>query len=62
MLFTKISALCKEKNISVAKLEQMAGLGNATIRRWDVSTPTVGNLKRVADELGCTVAELLEEG
>ena len=61
MLFTKISALCKERNISVAKLEQQAGLGNATVRRWDVSTPTVDNLKRVADVLGCTVDDLLKE-
>jgi repressor LexA len=61
LLFDKICDKCREIGISVAKLEKDAGLGNATIRGWKKSAPTVDNLKRVAAILGCTVDELLEE-
>lgn len=61
MLFERISALCKERGISIAKLEQEAELGNATIRGWKNSSPRVDSLKKVADYFGCTVDELLRE-
>lgn len=61
LIFEKISALCKEKGFSVASLEKAAGLGNATIRGWKSGSPSVSNLKRVADVLNCTVDELLKE-
>lgn len=49
MIFTNILELCKESGISVAKLERETGLGNATIRGWSTSSPTVEKLKAVAD-------------
>lgn len=61
MLFDKISALCEERGISIAKLEREADLGNATVRRWKGSDPSASKLKRVADVLGVTVDELLKE-
>ena len=61
MLFEKISALCNERGISIAKLEKDAGLGNATVRGWKESVPSAGNLKKVATILGCTVDDLLRE-
>lgn len=60
MLLEKIIKLCEEKNISVARLEKEAGLGNATVRGWAKSEPTVKNLKAVADILGVSVDELLQ--
>lgn len=61
MIFTNIVLLCKERGISVAKLERETGLGNATIRRWATSSPTVETLKTVADYFGVTVDSLLSE-
>lgn len=61
MVYSKIAAICKEKRLSIAALEKAAGLGNATIRVWDVSSPKANNLKAVADVLGVTVDELLRE-
>lgn len=61
MLYKKIETLCKKKGISVAALEKEAGLGNGAIGKWKSSVPGVGNLKKVATVLGCTVDELLEE-
>lgn len=61
MLFEKISTLCKERGISISKLEQETELGNATIRGWKNSSPRVDSIKRVADFFGCSVDELLQE-
>lgn len=49
MIFNKISKLCEEKNITIAKLEKECNLGNATIRGWKKSSPNLTNLKKVAD-------------
>lgn len=59
MIFKKISELCKEKGISVAKLERETGISNGTISRWGTSSPTVEKLEKVADYFGVTVDSLL---
>ena len=61
MIFSKISALCKERGISIAKLERETGLGNATIRGWETSSPTVDKLKLVADYFGVSIDNLVEQ-
>lgn len=61
MVFDKIVALCEARGITIAKLEKDAELGNATVRGWKGSNPTVTNLLKVANVLGCTVDELLKE-
>lgn len=60
MLYEKILKICKEKKISISKLEAECGLGNATIRGWKESSPRVDSLKKVADYLGVPIWELLE--
>ena len=62
MIFDNISRLCKEKGISIAKLERESGLGNATIRGWINSSPRVESLTKVAKILGCSVEDLLANG
>ncbi len=61
MIFTNVSRLCKERGVSIARLERDLGIGNATIRNWNVSSPTVDKLKLVADYFGVTLDELLTE-
>lgn len=61
MILDNIVKLCAEKNISIAKLEAEAGLGNATIRRWKESSPNLSSLQAVADVLDVTVADLLKK-
>lgn len=41
-------------------LEKNCGLGHATIRKWDETTPRVDNLLKVSRETGIPMAELLE--
>ena len=52
MILEKILSLCDENGISLARLEKECGLGNATIRGWDKSSPKVENLQKVADYFG----------
>lgn len=59
MLLENITRLCKEKNLSIAKLERETGIGNGTIGRWDESSPKVDTLKKVADFFGVSVDSLL---
>lgn len=60
MIFETIEKLCEERNISIAKLERDCGLGNATIRGWNESNPTVSNLKKVANYFGKPIEYFLE--
>lgn len=59
MIYKNILRLCKNRSISVAKLEKEIGLGNATIRTWRTSSPSVDRLKLVADFFNVTVDELI---
>ncbi len=48
-MYEKIVELCRAKGISVPKLEAELGFGNATISKWKTSSPTIENLKKVAE-------------
>lgn len=61
MILKNITRLCKEKGVSIAKLERETGIGNGTIARWGVSSPKISNVKAVADFFGISVDALLEE-
>ena len=61
MIIEKIESLCKKKGISISRLEKEVGLGNATVRGWENSSPKVENLVKVADYFGVTVDDLLTD-
>jgi transcriptional regulator with XRE-family HTH domain len=61
MILENITRLCKEKGVSIAKLERETGISNGTISRWGVSSPTVNNLKAVADYFGVALDDLTKE-
>ena len=61
MVYDKILALCKERDIPVYLLEKSCGIGNGTIGRWAESNPRVDRLKLVADYFGVTIDELLSD-
>lgn len=60
LLYEKIESLCRERNISIAKVEKECNIGNATIRRWDKSFPRIDTLKKVADFFGKPIEYFLE--
>lgn len=59
MIYTKIAQLCKQRGISISKLEKEVGIGNGTIGRWEKSSPTVESIKKVADYFGVSVDSLI---
>ena len=59
MLLDQIKFQCKKHNTSVVKLEDSLGFGRGTIYKWAEVSPSVQNLKKVADYFGCTIDELL---
>lgn len=61
MILQRIMQLCKERGISIAKLERETGISNGTIGRWDASSPNVNNLKAVANYFGVSIDSLVKE-
>ena len=61
MIFENINRLCSQRGLTIAALEKMSGLNNATICKWKDSIPRVDTLKKVADALGVTVDDLLRK-
>ena len=59
-LSERIKKLCATKGITLAELERILGLGNGSIRKWEiVSSPSVANLQKVADYFGVSTDYLL---
>lgn len=61
MVPEKISRLCRERKISIARLEREVGLGNGVIAGWDRSTPRFDTVKKVASYFGMSADELMEK-
>ena len=61
MVYDNVRELCLRNKISVSKLEKEVGLGNATVRNWKKSNPTVRTLRVVADYFDVSVDDLLKE-
>lgn len=59
LIYDKIKEICQEKGISVRQVEINSGLPNGTICKWNNSSPTVKNLKAVADVLKVNVDKLI---
>lgn len=62
LLLDNIKRLCKENKTSICAVERTLGIGNGTIGKWDVYSPRLDIVKKVADHFGTTVDELLKEG
>lgn len=58
-LAEKIKMLCDKHGITIAALERTLNLGNGTIRRWATTSPSVDNLKLVADYFRVSIDELI---
>ena len=59
MILENITALCKQRGVSIARLERETGIGNGTVARWSESSPRIGTLQKVADFFGVPLGDLL---
>ena len=62
MIYENIIKLCQERKISIARLERECGFGNATVRGWAVSSPTLAKVQKVAEYFGVSVDDLIKKG
>lgn len=60
LIFENVMQLCKERGITISRLEKETGLGNATVRGWKESVPQVDKLMLVAEYFGVTVDDLVK--
>lgn len=50
--------ICRSRGLAVTVVERDAGFAKGTIRRWDTHTPSIENVCKVADTIGCSVDEM----
>ena len=55
----KIKELAKRKGLSLVELNDKAGLGKNVIYSWKHKTPTIENIKKVADVLDVSTDYIL---
>lgn len=61
MIFEKVKELVEREGISISELESNCDIGNGTISKWKASSPTIANLKKVADYFNVPIEYFLEE-
>lgn len=61
MLYDNVKAICKEKGISVWKMEKELGFSNSSICKWNETEPGIRKVQKVADYLGVPIERLLRE-
>ena len=60
-MLEKIKKRCAERNIRINDLEAAVGLGKNTIYKWADCSPSVANIKLVADFFNCSIDELVSD-
>lgn len=59
MIVDRIKELANKQNISISELEKKVGLGAGTVSRWDVRTPGIDKVTKVADYFNVSTDYLL---
>lgn len=63
MVYNNLKAICQEKGLTFQEVEQRANLGVGCLSRWkdDNVSPKVKTLKKVAEVIGVSIADLVKE-
>jgi len=61
LILDNIKRLCRERKTNITNLEKEVGLGFGTVYKWGKVSPSVDNLKLVADYFNVTVDKLLSD-
>lgn len=62
MLYNNVRAMCDAKGITVSKMEDDLDFPRSYICKWNKNEPGIRKVQKVADYLGTTIEELLEDG
>ena len=60
-IYKNIQNVCREKGMTITGLEAQLGFGRGSIYKWDSHLPSVVKVKDVADVLGVTVDDLIND-
>ncbi len=61
MIYDNICNVAKEKKVSINSIEKETGLSVGSLCKWNVVSPTVRSLSKVAEYLGVSIEDLLKE-
>ncbi len=62
MIYQNVSRLCKQRGISISRLEKELGFGNATIQGWNGKwEPKARSLSAVAAYFGVSMESLMQD-
>ena len=56
----KIREIAKKKGLNIKRLEEVAGVGNGAIAKWQDTDAKVDTVCRVANALGTKVDDLID--
>lgn len=59
MNLDKIKELCKEKGITINKLEQLSGISQKSIGKWEKNEPSIDKVQKLADYFNVSTDYLL---
>lgn len=60
-IYDNILKIAKAKGLSISFIEKETGLACGSLCKWNRVSPSVRSLKKVADFLGCTINELIND-
>ncbi len=61
VIFDNVRHLCREKGISITKLEDDLGFARSSVCKWNKNEPGIRKVQKVANYLGVSIEELLKE-
>lgn len=61
-LVERLKGVAEQKGTNFKQIEQVCGIGNGNIRRWDTNSPRVSTFLKVADLLDVSTDYLLRGG
>ena len=62
LLYDNVKGICRERGISILKLEEELGFPRSYICKWNENEPGIWKVQKVADYLGVPIEVLLEAG
>lgn len=57
----KIRQLCAQQGMTVQELQRRIGFTRNSIIRWDENRPSIDRVKAVADALGVSIDEIVDD-
>lgn len=60
MIYDRVKALAKKRNVSICKIEIDCGFSQGSVCKWNEVSPSAEKVKKVADYLKTSVDEILK--